>query len=102
MLMKSNPQARGTPLAGQAVKLTQGFFMVGLSNIDLERERNLKLLLERPWIDIPIVYDNNRRAILAIEKGESGDKVFEAAFTAWGQSPAAAPAIPDGDKGGQR
>jgi hypothetical protein len=100
MLMKSNEQARGTPLAGTAVKVTRGSFLVGLSNIALDR--NLKQLLERSWIDIPIVYDNNRRAILAIEKGESGDKVFETAFTAWGQSPAAAPAIPDGDNGGQR
>jgi hypothetical protein len=102
MLMKSSEQARGTPLAGLTVKVTRGSFLVGLSNVALECDRNLKLLLERSWIDIPIVYDNKRRAILAIEKGESGDKVFETAFTAWGQSPAAAPAIPDGGNGGQR
>jgi hypothetical protein len=102
MLMKSSEQARGTPLAGLTVKVTRGSFLVGLSNVALECDRNLKLLLERSWIDIPIVYDNKRRAILAIEKGESGDKVFETAFAAWGQSPAAAPAIPDGGNGGQR
>jgi hypothetical protein len=41
ILMKSNEQARGTPLAGLAVKVTDGFFLVGLSNVDADRARNL-------------------------------------------------------------
>jgi hypothetical protein len=46
ILMKSNEQARGTPLAGLAVKVTDGFFLVGLSNVDADRARNLQLLKE--------------------------------------------------------
>ena len=42
ILMKSNEQARGTPLAGLAVKVTDGFFLVGLSNVDADRQRNLQ------------------------------------------------------------
>jgi len=100
MLMKSNEQARGTPLAGLAVKVTGGFFLVGLSNVAADRERNLKLLLENSWFDIPILYANQRRGILAIEKGESGEQVFKTAFTAWGQSSAAAqPAATSSDSG---
>src|SRR5258707_158525 len=34
ILMKSNEQAPGSPLAGLAVKVTDGFFLVGLSNVD--------------------------------------------------------------------
>src|SRR5207302_3092763 len=34
ILMKSNEQARGTPLTALAVKVTDGFFLVGLSNVD--------------------------------------------------------------------
>ena len=37
ILMKSNEQARGTPLSGLAVKVTDGFFLVGLSNVDADR-----------------------------------------------------------------
>jgi hypothetical protein len=102
ILMKSNEQARGTPLAGLAVKVTGGFFLVGLSNVAADRERNLKLLLERSWFDVPIVYANQRRGILAIEKGEPGEQVFKTAFMAWGESSAAAqPAAtpPDGSQG---
>jgi outer membrane PBP1 activator LpoA protein len=43
----------------------------------------LQLLRDRTWFDIPIVYTNQHRAILAIEKGEEGQRVFEAALDAW-------------------
>ena len=85
ILMKSNEQARGTPLAGLAVKVTDGFFLVGLSNVDADRSRNIQLLKERSWFDIPLVYTNKRRAIIAMEKGAPGERAFNDAFAAWGQ-----------------
>ena len=84
ILMKSNEQARGTPLAGLAVKVTDGFFLVGLSNVDADRTRNIQLLKERSWFDVPLVYVNQRRAIIAIEKGAPGERAFNDAFAAWG------------------
>jgi hypothetical protein len=85
ILMKSNEQARGTPLAGLAVKVTEGFFLVGLSNVDSDRARNLQLLKERSWFDVPLVYVNQRRAIIAIEKGAPGERAFNDAFAQWGE-----------------
>jgi hypothetical protein len=85
VLMKSNEQSRGTPLAGLAVKVTDGFFLVGLSNVEADKARNLQLLKERSWFDIPVVYANQRRAIIAVEKGAPGERAFNEAFTAWGQ-----------------
>ncbi|MDE2602628.1 MAG: hypothetical protein KGL62_09710, partial [Bradyrhizobium sp.] len=85
ILMKSNEQARGTPLAGLAVKVTDGFFLVGLSNVESDRARNIQLLKERSWFDVPLVYVNQRRAIIAIEKGAPGERAFNEAFTAWGE-----------------
>ena len=85
ILMKSNEQARGTPLSALAVKVTDGFFLVGLSNVDSERSRNLQLLKERSWFDVPLVYVNQRRAIIAIEKGAPGERAFNEAFAAWGE-----------------
>src|SRR5439155_18973319 len=66
ILMKSNEQARGTPLAGLAVKVTDGFFFVGLSIADTDRARNLQLLNEPLWVHIPLVYPNQRRANIPI------------------------------------
>jgi hypothetical protein len=85
VLMKQNEQARGVPLAGLAVKVTNGFFLIGLSAVEVDLQRNIALLKERPWFDIPIVYNNGKRAILAVEKGTPGERVFEEAFRAWGQ-----------------
>jgi hypothetical protein len=85
ILMKQAEQTRGVPLAGLAVKVTNGFFLIGLSAAEADRERNIQLLKERSWFDIPVVYANNRRAILALEKGTPGERVFADAFKAWGQ-----------------
>jgi hypothetical protein len=83
LLMKSNEQARGTPLSALAVKVTEGVFLVGLSNVESERARNVTLLTEREWFDIPVVYSNQKRGIIAIEKGTSGNQAFQTAFAAW-------------------
>jgi hypothetical protein len=48
-------------------------------------QRNLQLLKERSWFDIPVVYGDGKRAIIAIEKGTPGDRAFADAFAAWGQ-----------------
>ena len=85
VLMKESEQARGVPLAGLAVKVTNGFFLIGLSAVDADVQRNLQLLKDRPWFDVPIVYNNGGRAILALEKGPSGDRAFADAFAAWGK-----------------
>jgi len=85
VLMKQNEQARGVPLAGLAVKVTNGYFLIGLSAVDIDVQRNIQLLKERDWFDIPIVYTSGKRAILAVEKGTPGSRAFEEAFRAWGQ-----------------
>lgn len=85
VLMKQNEQARGVPLAGLAVKVTNGYFLIGLSAVDIDVQRNIQLLKERDWFDIPIVYTSGKRAILAVEKGTPGGRAFEEAFRAWGQ-----------------
>ncbi len=83
ILMKEAEQARGTPLAGLAVKVTNNYFLIGLSAADTDMQRNIQLLKDRGWFDIPIVYSNGGRAILAMEKGPPGDRAFAEAFAAW-------------------
>jgi hypothetical protein len=64
VLMKQGESTRGVPLVGLAVKVTNNFFLVGLSSV---------------------VYGDGKRAIIAIEKGTPGDRAFADAFAAWGQ-----------------
>jgi hypothetical protein len=85
ILMKQAEQARGVPLAGLVVKVTPTFFLVGLASGEGDAQHNVQLLKERAWFDIPLVYANGRRAILAVEKGTPGERAFAEAFAAWGQ-----------------
>ena len=85
VLMKQAEQTRGVPLAGLAVPVTPGYFLLGLSSLEADVQRNVQLLKERAWFDIPIIYNNNRRAILAVEKGTPGEQAFNQAFAAWKQ-----------------
>jgi hypothetical protein len=85
VLMKQSEQARGVPLAGLAVKVTNGYFLIGLSAVEADQQRNVQLLKERDWFDVPVVYTSGKRAILAMEKGAPGTRVFEEALRAWGQ-----------------
>jgi hypothetical protein len=59
--------------------------MAGLSNVDADRARNIDLLKDWSWFDVPLTYANHRRAIIAIEKGEPGGRAFKDAFAAWSQ-----------------
>ena len=41
VLMKQAEQTRGVPLAGLAVKVTPGFFLIGLSSMETDVQRNV-------------------------------------------------------------
>lgn len=82
---KQSQQAQGVPLAGLAVKVNPTLFLVGLSPSATDRQRNLALLQLYPWFDVPVVYDNNKKAVLVFEKGPEGEQAFNDAFSAWGE-----------------
>lgn len=82
---KSPDQPRGVPLAATSVKVQDGYFLIGLSNVDVDRQRNIQVLKDRSSLDVPMVYGNGKRAILSIEKGPPGERIFNEAFSAWGQ-----------------
>ena len=84
ILMKPAEQTPGAPLAGLTAKVISGFFLFGASAAENDMQRNVELLKERGWFDIPIVYNNGRRAVLAVEKGAPGERAFKEAFVAWG------------------
>ena len=81
--MQQSDQAQGTALDGITVKVTANYFLIGLNGAAPSRDRNVGLLKQMPWIGVPIVYLNQRRAILAIEKGPPGEQAFANAFAAW-------------------
>jgi hypothetical protein len=51
---------------------------VVMSSVDADRARNIQLLKEGAWFDIPVVYSDGRRTIIALEKGTPGDRALPA------------------------
>src|SRR5690606_7548124 len=74
---KQTEQDTGNPLIGIPAKIADGFFLIALSDAPSEMEVNTSLLRIQRWLDIPIVYESGRRALLSIEKGIPGERVFE-------------------------
>lgn len=80
---KSTEQAPGNPLVALPAKIADGYFLVALNDAASALQTNLTLLRREPWIDIPVTYKTGRRALITMEKGIPGDKVFDEVLKAW-------------------
>jgi hypothetical protein len=81
--MKGTEQEAGSPLIGIPAKIADGFFLVALNDTKADQDANLTLLRNQDWIDIPVVYKSGRRALLTMEKGIPGEKVFDEVIKIW-------------------
>ncbi|SDA30773.1 hypothetical protein SAMN02799622_04821 [Methylobacterium sp. UNC378MF] len=80
---KDEQGARGSPVSGLPVRVRDNLFLIGLSSLQNDVERNTDLLLHRNWFDIALRYTSGRRAVLTFEKGAVGAQVMQNAFDAW-------------------
>jgi hypothetical protein len=80
---KNEEAARGTPIAGLPVPVRENLFLIGLSNLPGDVERNTELFVRRSWIDLPVRMASGQRAILSFEKGASGEQILNSAFSQW-------------------
>jgi hypothetical protein len=74
---------RGAPLSAINSALGDNLFVAALSNVPVEVERNLELILNRLWIDVPVRFASGRRGIITFEKGVSGSQTLADAFGRW-------------------
>ncbi|MFJ6323932.1 MULTISPECIES: hypothetical protein [unclassified Rhizobium] len=81
--LKATEQDRGDALIAVPAKVTDDVYMVALNDFPDARKTNLDLLKSRNWIDIPVVYRNGRRALLTMEKGQTGTDAFNKAIAEW-------------------
>jgi len=81
--MKRNEQDAGSPLLGIPAKIADGFFLVALSDRQADIQTNSTLMVRENWIDIPLVYASGRRALITLEKGTPGERIFREAMESW-------------------
>lgn len=80
---KDDEAARGSPVSGLPVRVRENLFLIGLSSLRGDVDRNTDLLLHKPWFDIAIRYASGQRAVLNFEKGSAGTQVVQEAFDQW-------------------
>ncbi len=73
----------GYALAGQGIAVMQDLFLVALAQIEPAQSRNVEMMRSRPLIYLEFQATGGRRGAMIIEKGVTGQQVFEDAFRAW-------------------
>ncbi len=73
----------GYALAGQGIAVMQDLFLVALAQIEPAQSRNVEMMRSRPLIYLEFQAAGGRRGAMIIEKGVTGQQVFEDAFQAW-------------------
>ncbi len=86
-MMRPEETIRGIPVAGLPVPVKENVFLIGLSDLRGDVDRNTELLLRRNWMELPIRFASGQKAALLFDKGVSGERVFLDAFRKWGQLP---------------
>ncbi|MFD1199649.1 transcriptional regulator [Brucella gallinifaecis] len=76
MTFKETEQAAGSPLIAVPSKIADNFFIIWLNDAKTAQDTNLSLMRRLQWIDIPVSYRNGRRALISLEKGVAGEKIF--------------------------
>jgi hypothetical protein len=87
VFLKPSEKDKGQPLIGISGRVSDGYFILALNNLDEAKVANETLLKTRSWIDIPVAYQGGRRALFSLEKGATGNEAFTKAFEAWDKLP---------------
>jgi hypothetical protein len=70
-------------LTGVRIRISDVYFLITLAKGDQVAARNLDLMRTRAWFDFPLRLNDNRIAILAIQKSTEGGAMLAKALEAW-------------------
>lgn len=80
LMLKTSEQAKGVPVDALSVKIDDTHFLIGMSGVAQNASVNRRLIRSSDWIDIPLFYGTQRRAILAIAKDGDAGAMFNTVF----------------------
>jgi hypothetical protein len=83
ILMKEVDGSRGSALAGLSIKVAPGVFLFGLSAERDDARHNAEALRALSRLDILVKFVDGSAATISLDKGASGERVFEAALADW-------------------
>jgi hypothetical protein len=98
VLLKDEQLVQGTPLTGASARVLTNSFLFALSATETDAAANHQLLSALKWIDVALIYDTGRRAILTIERTPAVIRMFGDAMQSWAISVQTVPVL--GQAGG--
>lgn len=81
--LRIDKEPRGVALIGLTIPVADNIFLVGLSNLPSDIERNYNLLRERDWVDLPVRFADGGIGTITFAKGSVGRQVISDAIDSW-------------------
>jgi hypothetical protein len=89
VLLKNEELVQGTPLVGASARVVGNSFLFALSARPEDIAANAKLLTDRKWMDLALIYATGQRAIITLEKDDQATSMFNEVLAEWGSKTAA-------------
>ena len=61
-------------------------FWIALSDKSDQVSTNIATLRDGSWFDMPLLFKDQKRALITFEKGGEGEALFKEVMAAWGAS----------------
>jgi hypothetical protein len=91
ILAKNEQLEQGTPLLGATARIIANQFLFALTGAPIDARANRTLLTGSSFIDLAIVYDTGRRAIVTLGLDDAASVMMSEVIAAWGELPVTAP-----------
>ena len=84
ILMRDSEEEAGVPLRGAGALIVPGQYLIGLSSSEEDVIHNLDQLRKGNWLAVPALFENDKRALFMVHKGENGAVAIDKALQEWG------------------
>jgi hypothetical protein len=81
--MRREDVAMGDSLVGVPAPILRNYFLIGLTRGASAESRNVDMMRNRGWFDVPMLLTDQRIAKITFEKGSAGERIINEAFDAW-------------------
>ena len=81
--MRREDVAMGDSLIGVPAPILRNYFLIGLTRGAAAESRNVDMMRNRGWFDVPMLLSDQRIAKITFEKGSAGERIINEAFDAW-------------------
>jgi hypothetical protein len=83
VLMKDPSDRNGEAMVGQLIPVSPGLFLFGLSALPNDLRHNLEAFHTHSRFEIPFSFPDGTLAVIVIDKGQSGERLFADALEKW-------------------